>query len=250
MQRTRRPRLSWFRLFVDDFEGGTGAFSNEDTGKYLRCLLAQWHSKSRCAIPGDVESLRLICRGDPPSKRVLEKFDQVEIDGQKYLRNQKLCDEFKDSWREYAAKRRGGKGGSKLEESSQESSQESVQESVTESTPKPQPHITTDSYPPTARASPDPVTRAEDQTKREHRRLQNELGALLTQLAEHPNSRRMVPAWCKAVTKYAGNPGVSDYRMVGSIDRLEKSTEDARAWLQKLDKQSAPEPMEGLDGEA
>lgn len=238
--RKRRPRLSWFRFFVDDFLGGVTALSDTDTSHYLRALCAQWGSKARCAIPADPESLRLICRGEAPSARVLEKFDEVMIDGVKYLRNQKLCDEFMDSWKEYAAKRRGGKRSTKREDTVTESATDTATESVTESTPEPQPHSsrTTDSshHPARARESPGSrLDRAEAATQLAVRQKQNQLGSLLVRLSEHSNSRLMVPAWCKKVSSHKKGAGVSDYRMLGSIDRLEKSIEDAVAWLSTLD---------------
>ena len=131
--RRRRPRLSWFRFFVDDFDCGTSTLTATDTGNYVRTLCAQWSSKARCAIPADIESLKLICRGDAPSARVLEKFDVVMVEGVKYLRNQKLCDEYADSAREYLAKRRGGKRTAQREDTASES----VTESVTDSVPPP-----------------------------------------------------------------------------------------------------------------
>jgi hypothetical protein len=50
----------------------------------------------------------------------------------------------------------------------------------------------------------------------------------------------MVPAWCRKVTAYTNKQGVkvngaADYRTVHSIDRLERSIEDADWWLGKLD---------------
>lgn len=86
-----------------------------------------------------------------------------------------------------------------------------------------------------------PADRAEAETTGEIRRLQNELGARLARLSEHPNSRDMVPAWSRRVTSYKRKDGtrvngVADYRTVMSIDRLERSIEDADWWLEKLDK--------------
>ncbi len=85
-----------------------------------------------------------------------------------------------------------------------------------------------------------PEQRAEDATNATIRRLQLTLGSKLAALAEHPNSRRMVPSWCREVTSYKGRDGpvkgVPDYRTVSSIDRLEKSIEDAEWWLGELNK--------------
>ncbi len=86
-----------------------------------------------------------------------------------------------------------------------------------------------------------PADRAEAETQGEIRRLQNELGARLARLSEHPNSRDMVPAWSRRATAYKRKDGtringVADYRTVLSIDRLERSIEDADWWLSELDK--------------
>jgi hypothetical protein len=84
-----------------------------------------------------------------------------------------------------------------------------------------------------------PEQRAEEATKATIRRLQLELGKRLATLAEHPRSRRMVPEWCREVTAYEARDGtkvrgVADYRTVMSIDRLERSIEDADWWLGQL----------------
>lgn len=86
-----------------------------------------------------------------------------------------------------------------------------------------------------------PEQRAEESTRATIRSLQLRLGALLCQLAEHPNSRQMVPAWCRAVTAYTRKDGtevrgVADYRTLMSIDRLEKSIADAEWHLTELEK--------------
>ncbi len=89
-----------------------------------------------------------------------------------------------------------------------------------------------------------PEQRAEDATKATIRSLQLKLGALLCRLAEHPNSRRMVPDWCREVTAYDKADGtrvrgVPDYRTVMSIDRLERSVADAEWHLGELEKREA-----------
>lgn len=91
-----------------------------------------------------------------------------------------------------------------------------------------------------------PEQRAEEATKGTIRGLQLKLGGMLTTLAEHPNSRIMVPDWCRKVTSYESKRngggaearmvrGVADYRMISSIDRLERSIEDAQWWLEELE---------------
>lgn len=89
--------------------------------------------------------------------------------------------------------------------------------------------------------SPFAGQRAEDAVRAEIRRLQNELGARIIRLAEHANSRDMVPAWSRRVTSWTRQDGSKakgepDYRNVGSIDRLEKSIADADWWLERLEK--------------
>ncbi len=86
-----------------------------------------------------------------------------------------------------------------------------------------------------------PEQRAEEATDAAIHRLQLELGSWVCKLAEHPNSRQMVPAWTRAVTSYETRDGtrvrgVPDYRTVHSIDRLEKSIEDAKWWHGELEK--------------
>jgi hypothetical protein len=95
-----------------------------------------------------------------------------------------------------------------------------------------------------------PADRAEAETTGEIRRLQNELGARLARLSEHPNSRDMVPAWSRRVTSYKRKDGtrcngVPDYRTVLSIDRLERSIEDSDWWLSKLDEGPVAEAQHG-----
>ena len=88
-----------------------------------------------------------------------------------------------------------------------------------------------------------PEQRAENATKETIHGLQLRLGGLLSQLSEHENSRLMVPAWCRMVTSYETtrngetkkHRGVADYRTVSSIDRLERSVEDAEFWVKEMD---------------
>lgn len=88
-----------------------------------------------------------------------------------------------------------------------------------------------------------PEQRAENATKETIHGLQLRLGGLLCQLSEHENSRLMVPAWCRMVTSYETtrngetkkHRGVADYRTVNSIDRLERSIEDAEFWVKELE---------------
>lgn len=84
-----------------------------------------------------------------------------------------------------------------------------------------------------------PEQRAEIATQDCIRKLQLRLGALLCQLSEHENSRLMVPDWCRKVSSYEREggrrvKGYADYRVIMSIDRLERSVEDAESWLAEL----------------
>lgn len=97
---------------------------------------------------------------------------------------------------------------------------------------------------PQAETAIPPEQRAEDATKTEIHRLQLELGSRVARLAEHPNSRLMVTSWSRKVTAYKCRPkggaerpvrGVPDYRTIFSIDRLEKSIEDADWWAAQMD---------------
>ena len=90
MSKTRRPRLSWFRFYADDFLGGTGALTAPEVGQYVLLLLHQWGTKEQQLIPSDPSRLRVICRGEEPSLLVLSKFSAV-VGG---LRNQRLADEW------------------------------------------------------------------------------------------------------------------------------------------------------------
>lgn len=86
-----------------------------------------------------------------------------------------------------------------------------------------------------------PADRAEQSINNEIRRLQLVLGEKLARLSEHPKSERMVPAWSRAVTSYTSKkgekvPGVADWRTIFSVERLERSIEDADWWLAELDK--------------
>lgn len=86
-----------------------------------------------------------------------------------------------------------------------------------------------------------PADVAESAVTDEIRRLQNELGARLARLAEHENSREMVPSWSRKATSYTRKdgtkvPGVADYRTITSIERLEKSIADADRWLNRLER--------------
>jgi len=101
-----------------------------------------------------------------------------------------------------------------------------------------------------------PADKAENEVTEEIRRLQNVLGAKLAMLWEHPNNRDeqgmalMVPAWTRKVTAYKRKDGVSvsgvaDYRTIRSIERLEKSIQDADWWLEKLGRDEMPEVQRG-----
>lgn len=104
MPKNRRPRLSWFRFYADDFLGGTGALTAPECGRYLLLLLHQWGTKQAQLIPGDPERLRVICRGEDPGPQVLSKF--VAVNGG--FRNQRLADEWISARHEYDRKAEGG----------------------------------------------------------------------------------------------------------------------------------------------
>jgi len=104
MPKTRRPRLSWFRFYADDFLGGTGALTAPECGRYLLLLLHQWGTKERQLLPSDPERLRVICRGEDPGPLVLSKF--AALDGG--LRNERLAAEWEAARREYDHKAEGG----------------------------------------------------------------------------------------------------------------------------------------------
>jgi uncharacterized protein YdaU (DUF1376 family) len=97
--------LAWFPFYVDDFLGGTITLSDTETGRYLWCLAAQWSSGDRCAIPNNSDRLRTICRGSDPGSEVLSKFEKVTIDGEEYLRNERLAEEWRKAQTEYSTKK-------------------------------------------------------------------------------------------------------------------------------------------------
>lgn len=101
--------LAWFPLFVDDFLGGTSALLPAELGAYLAALLAQWQSAELKAIPDDRARLVRICGGTDFTKPVRNKFVQVEIDQQPYLRNKRLAAIWDKQFAEHEAKVRGGK---------------------------------------------------------------------------------------------------------------------------------------------
>ena len=86
-----------------------------------------------------------------------------------------------------------------------------------------------------------PTQRAEQAVNDTVRSLHLRLGELICKLSEHPNSRRMVPDWSRAVTSYDRQDGtkvrgVPDWRTIYSIDRLERSIADAEWHLAELEK--------------
>lgn len=91
-----------------------------------------------------------------------------------------------------------------------------------------------------APASPFAGQRAEEAVNAEIRRLQNELGAAIMKCAEHRNSRDMFPAWSRRITSWVNSEGKKfngkpDHRVITSIDRLQKSIDDAVWWLAQLE---------------
>jgi hypothetical protein len=96
-----------------------------------------------------------------------------------------------------------------------------------------------------------PADIAEASVLNEIRKLQNELAGRLARLSEHPNSREMVPSWSRRATSYTRKDGtkvqgVSDYRTISSIERLERSIADADRWLQRLDEGPLEEAKSGI----
>src|SRR5262245_53242745 len=85
-----------------------------ERGAYLSALLQQWQSGERQCVPDELERLRVICGGDGFTLAVREKFIEVEIDGRKYLRNERLANEWSRAFAEHQAKSYGGKQRAKL----------------------------------------------------------------------------------------------------------------------------------------
>ncbi len=102
MARPRRSRLSWYRMFWSDFDGGTKLFNCAETGQYVRLLHLQCDSGERQSIPSDAKALSRVL-GESPSERVLGKFDLIAPDR---LRNQRLASEFEGARTEYEGKSR------------------------------------------------------------------------------------------------------------------------------------------------
>jgi hypothetical protein len=77
----------------------------------LYLLLAQFGAKDRKAIPADSGSLKMLCFGEMPGPKVLAKFEEVIVDGQKCLRNNRMAEEWDIAKEEYEAKKRGAELG-------------------------------------------------------------------------------------------------------------------------------------------
>lgn len=249
MPKSRRPRLSWFRFYADDFLGGTGALTAPECGQYLLLLLHQWGTKDRQEIPADPERLRMICKGSDPGPTVLAKF--VTVDNS--LRNERLAAEWDAAKREYHLKAEGGgtkipgqippRTPTRIPGNGAGPNQEPRTKSQEPSVPSPTISVGREVVAPSRHEQPPrlPADIAESAVTDEIRKLQAELGSRLARLAEHPNSREMVPSWSRKATSYTRKdgtkvPGVADYRTITSIERLEKSIADADKWLNRLNR--------------
>jgi len=82
--------------------------SQAEIGAYILALLEQWASKDLKAIPDHPRTLRRIARGPFPAS-VRHKFVSVEINGEAYLRNERLAEEWVSAKAEHAARVNGGK---------------------------------------------------------------------------------------------------------------------------------------------
>ncbi len=109
--RRKQNRLSWFPMYVDDFQGGITGMTPTDVGAYVLLLLAQWPSGDAQAVEDAPRVLRAICRGVKPSPRVLKKFEHVEGG----LRNERLASEWEAARAEHGKRSgAGAKGAAKL----------------------------------------------------------------------------------------------------------------------------------------
>jgi uncharacterized protein YdaU (DUF1376 family) len=134
-----KTRLHWFAFWVDDFLGGTTNMLQVHLGAYLQAILAQWKSGDLQAIPADEETIRVICRG-PMYARVRAKFTEIEVEGEKYLRNERLAAEWLNAKREYETRRNRGKAGAEGRRRAASSTTPSTTPSTTSSTPQPITH--------------------------------------------------------------------------------------------------------------
>lgn len=217
--------------------------SGTETGHYLLLLCAQWDSKEAQSLPSNLERLTLICGGERPSAYVLAKFDEVTVGDQKFLRNQRLAEEWARATADHEGRVRGGKR--TAERGAERPTERGAEhaDSGTQSGPEPEPEPDiTDTYLPTARARnpSESYNRAETAAKDNERGLQLRLGEMLNGLVEHENSRLMLDAWTRKISAYEDRNGrrvrgVSDFRMIRGADRIAKCIEDALTWRQALD---------------
>ena len=109
--RRKQNRLSWFPMYVDDFQGGITGMTCTDVGAYVLLLLAQWPSGDDRAVEDAPGVLRAVCRGVKPSPRVLKKFESVEGG----LRNERLAGEWEAAREEHSKRSHAGaRGAAKL----------------------------------------------------------------------------------------------------------------------------------------
>lgn len=88
----------WFRFRAADFIGGTAGMTMEERGAYITLLSHQW---MHGPLPADPQDLARICGGVTVSKRVIDKFRNVE--GTPHCINDKLEED-----RAHALKSRDG----------------------------------------------------------------------------------------------------------------------------------------------
>jgi len=232
------------------------SMTDEELGVYVRLLCHAWLEGS---IPADMDRLAKMTRRRRPVFEKLWKaiglcWRQSDDDPGRLVQGRLEQERVKQ--RAYSATQsERAKAGVQVRRGSAVAqpghSQRTSPEAAGASLPSPSPDNAS-TYLPTARAdaagSPFPEQRADDATKAMIRTLQSKFGGLLAKLSEHPKSRRMVPAWCKVCTAYdkpgvGRMDGVSDYRTVFSIERLERSIRDAEWNLEQLDRQ--PEVQHG-----
>lgn len=88
----------WFRFRAADFIGGTAGMTMEERGAYITLMAHQW---MHGPLPADPQDLARICGGVTVSKRVTDKFRNV--DGTQQIINDKLEED-----RAHALKSRDG----------------------------------------------------------------------------------------------------------------------------------------------
>jgi uncharacterized protein YdaU (DUF1376 family) len=229
-------RAAWW--WIDRWRKSTAyiCMSLEEQGLYRNLLDALWLFDDHI-IPDTPKALITASGGDPEawSRSGENVLKWMERKGHGWTNSTALEVIGKTTSIRDARSKAGRAGAAKREANRQANPQANGDSKDNPPSPSPSPSMD----PSVGRSTPSyPGASAEEAVKKNVDSLQLRLGALLTQLAEHENSRLMVPAWSKRVTSYQKDgrkiQGRADFRMIRSPERLEKSIGDAQWWLKEL----------------